>query len=75
MRADNVMPAYTAMTKLAELESVRETVVAGVSLNVVICSVWQDKVMADAARPAVIAELDRRLEALRDLLRGMGVQI
>lgn len=75
MRAENVTAAYIAMSELTELESVREKIAAGTGLDVVLCAVYQDKHMMDAARPGIIAELDIRLAAVKNLLRGLGVQI
>ena len=58
-----------------KLVSDRRLVADGAGLNVLIQATYQDEAMADAARAAVVAELDRRIAGVERELTDLGVDL
>lgn len=74
MKIGNLSLAYAKYQRVAELSqqlvSVRST-----GLGITISGTYQDAAMIETVRSAVLAELNRRIDAIMDELEALGLEV
>lgn len=73
MNIDNLSAAVSTRDRLRDLQRQHRLVSEGKGLGVTIQSTHQDDSFVDAVRPAVLTEINRRIEEAQDQLRMLGV--
>lgn len=73
MNIDDLSKAVSIRDRLGNLQRQHQLVSEGKALNITIQSTYQDDPFITAVRPAVLTEINRRIEEAQDQLRKLGV--
>lgn len=73
MNAEHLSEAHHIAMQISELQRHKNTIETGGGLGVTIQSAYQDNTFVDAIRPHALAELDKRIQGMKDSLIKLGV--
>lgn len=74
MKIGNLSAAYAKYQRIAELRQQLASV-RGTGLGITISGTYQDAAMIETVRSAVLAELNRRIDAIMDELESLGLEV